>query len=285
MSATSSINMIATLVSLARTVQPIGARIGEFVKNQSKDGGRTAMQRALAIAKQRPALGELPSLPAALKDARQLEERFAAQLRRTNSQMAPLAVEKTAAIAAILSAPLVAEDAARVQTALHAVDAARTTSELQTARTKLREVVNSEHGAAWLNCLQEITQSAFTAIGFQPLPADLRSPHELRLSAVNTDGKVLVSELRLDHDGTPSMATEVVNGCGPECESILARFEAVLAERVRGTKPVRKPTGGVCQLDAAVDFVKRRVRRAPLANSVARKKAPRRRVAAVLRRS
>ena len=285
MSATSSTNTIMTLASLARALQPIGAHIREIVKNQSKNYSDDAMRRALAITAKTPAFNELPSPPAALKDTHQLEEQFAAQLRRANGKLATLAVEKTATIAAILSAPLVAADISGVETALHAIDGARTTKELQKARAKLRDVMNGQHAAVWLNSLQEITQSAFVAIGFQPLPPDLRSPREIRLSAVNMDGKVLVSELRLAQDGTPSMATEVVNGCGPECEGILERFEAALAKNVRGSKPVRKPTGGVCQLDAAVDFVKRRVRRAPLASSVTRVKAPRRRTAAVLRRS
>ncbi len=266
MSATSSIGILVALAGLAKAIQPLGARIREAAK-QRHDAFGEATRRALQITVSAPRLGELPSPRVAADEVRRLEIQATADLRGASRRTATLDAQKTATIAALLQAPVVVEDDGAVHAALAAVEAARNNRELTSARARLHDVVAAGHGAAWLAGLQDVTQRAFESIGFKPLRAEALSDREIHLSAVNGEGKVLVSELKLAKDGTPSMATEVVNGCDPECEGILQRFEAALAEHVHGAKPVRKPTGGVCQLDAAMTFVKRHVRRAPLAQT------------------
>jgi len=241
--------------------------MSEIAKTSSRNIG-TATARALSLATETDAqLQDLPSPARALAEIDRQERQVAEQLQQQTGGLAKLDIDKTAVIAGVLRAPIVADNADRVKAALMAVDASRNQRELAAARKSLHDLLAAEHGNAWLSSLQDITHRAYETIGFRPLQAEIRSPHEIRTSAVNDDGKVLVSELRLAPDGSPSMATEVVNGCGPECDGILANFESALAEHVRGSAPVRKPTGGVCQLDAAVAFVKRRVRRAPMKNT------------------
>jgi hypothetical protein len=267
MSATSSVSLLVALAGLAKAVRPLGAHMSAIARASSKNIG-TATARALSLSNAGAAeLQELPSPARAIAEVNRHEQQAADQLRRQARGLAKIDIDKTAMIAGVLRAPIVADNAERVQAALAAVEASRNQRELTAARRGLLDLVAAEHSDAWLSGLQDITQRAYETIGFRPLQAELRSPREIRTSAVNGDGKVLVSELRLAPDGSPSMATEVVNGCGPECEGILAKFESALAEHVRGSAPVRKPTGGVCQLDAAVAFVKRRVRRAPMKNT------------------
>lgn len=265
MSAISSIAVITALASIAKAAKPLGARISELAKSGSKTFGQ-ATTRALELAADALAaeLPELPSVPNAVDQVARIERAVINDLRHRSLGLKDIDVEKTGVIASVLRAPLAAENLGRVQGALAAVEASMTSRELAAARSRLHEVLATEHGNAWLTTLQEITERAYAAIGFRPLHDAVRAEREIRLSAIDGDGKVLVSELRLGKDGSPSMATEVVNGCGTECEDILAKFENAVAQYVRGTAPVRKPTGGVCQLEAAAAFVRRRVRRAPL---------------------
>ncbi len=267
MSAITSIGILVALAGLAKAIQPLGARLRDAAKQHHNVFGE-ATRRALQVAASAPRLAELPSPRVAAEELRRLEVKAAADL-RSASHAKTLDNQKTATIAAVLQAPLVVEDTGAVHAAIAAIEAARSNRELAAARADLHDLVAAGHRTAWLAGLQDVTQRAFKAIGFQPLRAEALSDREVRLSAVDGDGKVLVSELKVAKDGTPSMATEVVNGCGPECEGILQRFEAALAEHVRGVTAVRKPTGGVLQLEAAKAFVRRHVRRAPLASSAA----------------
>jgi hypothetical protein len=58
------------------------------------------------------------------------------------------------------------------------------------------------------------------------------------------------------------MATEVVGISDGSCHAILDGFDRALeAQGVRAGPPRRKYTGGVCQLAAAQEFVRRKVRK------------------------
>lgn len=263
MSAVTSIAAISVLAGLAKAMKPLGSRLCELAKASSVTLGN-ATARALEIAGEALAteLPELPSVPHAIEQVNRIERTVIDSLRHRRELGNDIDAQKAAVIASILRAPLAAENLGGIQAALAAVENSTSRRDLAAARTRLHEAVAAEHGEAWLTTLQEITERTYSAIGFRTLHDATRSEREVRLSAINDDGKVLVSELRLGKDGSPSMATEVVNGCGADCEAILDRFNSELAKHVRGTAPVRKPTGGVCQLDAAVAFVKRRVQRA-----------------------
>lgn len=262
MSAVSSVAVIAALVGLAKVMRPLGSRLGELAKTSSASLGKVTARALQAAGKALTAeLPELPSVPNAIEQVNRIERLIVDDLRRRRVGGNDIDLEKTGVIASVLRAPIVAENLDRVQAALAAVEASTTRRELAAARSRLHQVLAAEHGDAWLTTLQEITEKTYSAIGFRTMGEASRSEREVRLSAINGDGKVLVSELRLGKDGSPSMATEVVNGCGADCEAILEQFDKELAKHVRGSAPMRKPTGGVCQLDAAVAFVKRRVPR------------------------
>jgi hypothetical protein len=286
MSATSRTPVLFSIaaLALAKPLLTVGARVAARAITSAAELG-VATARALSVAEVTTrALPDLPSVATALAAADEVERKVITKLRQSRDSLSKLDIQKTATIAAAISAPLVANDSDAVQACLAAVEAARTDVQFAAARAKLRETIHGEHGDTWLSGLQDATQRAFEAIGFHQTACRRRSPREIHVTAVNSDGKVLVSELQLAPDGTPSMATEVVNGCGPECEGILTNFEKALGEYVRGAAPVRKPTGGVCQLDAAIDFVRRRVRRAPLLKSASPSKTKTTRTNAVVQK-
>lgn len=260
MSAITSSAVLTALTGLAKTTRPLASRLRDMAMTRPATMSATTI-RALSLSDATAQLSELPSPARAVGAIARHEEQIMAELRQRDEHLGKLELEKTAVIAGVLRAPLVTEHVDHLQDALARVDASKTQRELVAARTRLHDLVAAEHGDAWLASLQEITKTAYEKIGFRMLQSETCSRREIRMSAINSDGKVLVSELRLQGNGSPSMATEVVNGCGAECEGILAQFESALEEHVRGAAPVRKPTGGVCQLDAAVAFVKRRVQR------------------------
>lgn len=259
MSAVSSRPVITTLIGAAvvggaRTVGAILSTTANGVTAISHEAARLA-QRSLDA---RPL--EIPALPIARAQANSLEERLFQQMTST-SAADRLVGRKAAAIAAIEQSPFVATEPAAITSAISRLEAARTGAEVERARKDLRKIVEQGHAETWMVGLRDACGRAFEKTGFRPLDVVMRSPLDIVVSAVNREGKVMVSELSMDRQGSPKMATEVVNGCGPECEGLLAAFDRAIEEEIRGAAPVRKKTGGVCQLDAAKAFVARKVRR------------------------
>ena len=259
MSATSSRPIITTLLGAAifasaRTVGTVLNAAGEAARGISHETARLA-QRALDERS-----FEIPSLPIARDQADTLEEHIFRQITAA-SPTNVLSARKEAAIAAIVQSPFVAADPTTLMSAVARLESASTLAAVERARKDLRKTVERGHAETWMAGLRDACTRAFEKTDFRPLDVVSRSPFDIVVSAVNRDGKVMVSELSMDRQGAPRLQTEVVNGCGPECEGLLESFDKALEEEIRGSAPVRRKTGGMCQLDAAKAFVARKVRR------------------------
>jgi hypothetical protein len=67
-----------------------------------------------------------------------------------------------------------------------------------------------------------------------------------------------VTEIGTAIDRETTIATEVIGMSDPSCGQILDEFNQALAEAgVRSSPPERKSTGGVCELEAAKEFIRR----------------------------
>ncbi len=246
----------AAILSTARTADAILSTTVKHASAVSRDAARLA-ERALDATPL-----EIPALPAARAQADSLEARLFQQFARSNADA--IAGRKAAALAAIAEAPFVAADADVLLAAVSRLEGAQTLAQVERERKALRKVVEQGHSEAWMAGLRDACTRAFEKTDFRPLDVVMRSPLDIIVSAVNRDGKVMVSELSVDCQGAPRLQTEVVNGCGSECEGLLEAFDHALDEEIRGSAPVRRKTGGVCQLDAAKAFIASKAQRPAL---------------------
>ncbi|MDF0555618.1 hypothetical protein [Kamptonema sp. UHCC 0994] len=105
------------------------------------------------------------------------------------------------------------------------------------------------------------TQAAFK-VGFKQLeqPPALVG-NTIRLVASDDTGKSLVTEIQVDPNQPVSLATELLGTSDRSCQEILDAYDRALEEAgVRSGRPERKITGGIYELDAAREFVRRTVK-------------------------
>ncbi|MGA3169348.1 MAG: hypothetical protein ABSF14_24880 [Terriglobia bacterium] len=138
---------------------------------------------------------------------------------------------------------------------------APTISAAREARSVLLKTVTTEHHRVLEKALVLACSKASIKAGFGELEV-LRGPlGSLHVVATNVDGKSLVSEIRAgDAAEDPSIATEVVGVSDGSCVDLLNEFDKALEEEgVRSIPPERRHTGGVCQLAATCEFLRRKV--------------------------
>lgn len=214
----------------------------------------------------------LSAAPVTLPAASQLRARPAGSLTNVPSLQA-------ATLENLASTGLYVRDEARLESALASLRTAATPQAVAAAGRDAWAELRSQHQAVFTDSLREATLRAFARV-------ELTSPREVlvtdslvRLTAEHPSGKAIVTEIRVPAEGDPTMTSEVVGGNGKDCGALVEAFEKALAEEgVRGTPPVRKPTGGVCQLEAARALLRARLRpKALSASQTPTTSSPRRR--------
>jgi hypothetical protein len=165
---------------------------------------------------------------------------------------------RVSALLSLASGPYIVETSAVLEQPLAALLSAETAAEVGRARKVLAETARTEHQQAFTHGLTHACESAFRKTGFSNLAASLGRRGEIRVVGVDSQGRSLVAEIRQGKNGDPSLEAEVVGVRDGSCHEILDAFEKALIEQgVRHLPPTRKATGGICQLEAAKDFVRR----------------------------
>jgi hypothetical protein len=162
---------------------------------------------------------------------------------------------------AVRLSSLVAADAAPLAAPLRALEAASTLEQAHTAARSLMVAAQAEHHRVFTSTLVAACSRASLAVGFRHVETSTAADGTLRVVATSDAGHALVTEIQAAPDAEPRMASEVIGLHDGSCNAILDRFDQALeAEGVRSAPPRRSFTGGVCELSAAREFVRRTVR-------------------------
>ncbi|OYD87587.1 hypothetical protein CDG77_28530 [Nostoc sp. 'Peltigera membranacea cyanobiont' 213] len=134
---------------------------------------------------------------------------------------------------------------------------------LESAKTALNNFVQQlevNHQQVVVDNLVLACHNATLKIGFTPLESSATMVNGIvRLIASDDTGRSLVTEIATNPDHPVQMATEIIGISDRSCDQILDAFEAALKEQgVIYAPPERKFTGGICELEAAKDFVRKR---------------------------
>jgi hypothetical protein len=183
------------------------------------------------------------------------------------------AVEKVqvSTLLALATTPCMIESSGGLRQQLESLQCSRSLDEAERVQQTLFDSLASSHRNLFEQSLGEACAKAAVEVGFSQVEFDRARPGELRVVATDPAGRSLVTEIGALASGEASLATEVVGVRDGSCGQILDRFDATLERLgVHAGPPQRKSTGGVCELAAARDLLRKKalgsVRRAQRLN-------------------
>ncbi len=190
--------------------------------------------------------------------------------RMQSLQLPPTEAMRVSTLISLASAPYVIENPAVLEQPLTAMLSAKTLEETRQAGQALLDTVRMNHRGLFTRALTQACTNAARKIGFSTIETGRGPLDSMRVIATDAEGRSVITEIRPGKNGDPGLAAEVVGVQDGSCHQILNAFENALAEQgVRYTPPRRKSTGGVCELEAAKEFVRRKLDRAGAAKPAA----------------
>jgi hypothetical protein len=145
---------------------------------------------------------------------------------------------------------------------MRSLQQASTPAEARMAQDEVMATLETEHHRLFTERLIGACKRASVEAGFPTVETQVPSDGPVRVVATNEAGHALVSEVEAAPGEEPSLATKVVGVRDGSCNEMLDAFDEALEEEgVRAATPRRTFTGGVCELAAAKDFVRSKVRK------------------------
>jgi hypothetical protein len=192
----------------------------------------------------------LASAASLLASSNRLQQKRFRQL--VNQKVSQEAALRISTLELLTRIPFAAANPTTLKERLMALSMASTAREAVSARTLLMKEIAVQHNSVLTNTLTVACANAFKKIGFDSVRVLQTTGAKARLVATNSGGKTLVTEISPDDQFDISISTEVVSGCDSTTPQTLDAFDKALEEEgVRAGSPIRKHTGGVCELDTA----------------------------------
>jgi hypothetical protein len=184
--------------------------------------------------------------------------------RRTALAAALPSVEsiRVSTLMALAATPYYVENRTILENGWRAIARASTAVEAQKAKRLLLDVVESSHKRVFAKALSVACGNAAVEVGFNRVETVEYPDGQIRVIATDPAGRALVTEIDSRRQGN-EIQTEVVGVMdgSSSCVGILKAFDrAMEAQGVRSAPPKHALTGGVCSLDAAREFVRKKVR-------------------------
>jgi hypothetical protein len=195
----------------------------------------------------------------------------------TLGQAQGLSTPETIQVAALTTANLYVADRSQIiQQAMKTLASNPTPAALASFTRQLE----SEHQPLVTQSLSLACQQASLKVGFASIQTSTAADGTLRVIATDDRGRTLVTEIGTAIDRETTIATEVIGMSDSSCGQILDEFHQALAEAgVQSSPPERKSTGGVCELEAAKEFIRRQpVKSKAVPTDRAKSSTPRRQV-------
>ncbi len=176
-------------------------------------------------------------------------------------KITPTEAIQVATLATLSESPLYVESKDSVLQPLKALQCATSLEAAQQSQRQLYRAIESDHARLFTKALTLACTKAAERAGFPAVETVSAPAGTVRLIASDPCGRALVTEIRNGQDHEPSIETEVVGVTDGSCAAILDAFDKALEEAgVRAAPPKRKFTGGVCELAAAREFLRKTVR-------------------------
>ena len=168
----------------------------------------------------------------------------------------------------LTTTPFVVEGYPVIQQPLEALRLATSPEVALRAQETLMQTIEASHQKVFVHALTAACTNAARKVGFSSIQTQSTSTGTMRVIATDPSGRALVTEISADPKREPSIETEVVGVTDGSCHTLLDAFDQALEEEgVRAAPSKRKFTGGVCEMAAARDFVRKQVKRTATAQA------------------
>lgn len=177
-----------------------------------------------------------------------------------NYGLGTLEAQKVSAILRLQTTPLaVQSESLNIDQPLDALFAARSSRQVEDAKAKLWNTFAAEHHNVMEQTIIQACTKACQKIGFSETRTEKRAENLVRVIAVDSCGRYLVTEIAARAtDQSPNLTTEVFNAAGNSCHDVLNAFDQALeVEGIRSAPPEHKPTGGICTLAGTRELARR----------------------------
>jgi hypothetical protein len=197
---------------------------------------------------------------AALREEYRAAKR-AASARLTADALPPTETAKLALLSAVSATPFLVAPGVKLDAHVEALRCASSVAEVNRAGLALMGALEMSHQQVFAGALSVACANAALKLGFTPIESVAAPSGIVRLVATDPTGRALVTEIGTADDGGTDIRTEVFGVADGTCNQLLDAFDKALEdEGVRADPPRRTITGGVCQLAATRDFVRRKVK-------------------------
>lgn len=168
---------------------------------------------------------------------------------------------KAKTFANLSSGQFFVNDSKGLEQKLFALQSANSLKDLTTAEKNVVSFLENSHSQVLLKSISSACQKATSKIGFDQIHTELAKDGTTRIIGTDVAGRAVITEISKDKDHNFSIANEIVGVSDGSCNKILDAFsEALTNEGVRRTPGNRSFTGGVCELAAARDFIRRKIK-------------------------
>lgn len=176
--------------------------------------------------------------------------------------LAPVDQAKVSVLASLTATPYFISNQANLEQSLKQLGQAATIEEVRETESVLLRQIKTEHQDTLLQSVTLACRNAALECGFATIQSDVSPDGMIRVIASDVaTGRALITEINTDKNAELMLATEVVGISDGSCSEVLDVFEAGLdAQGVRRQPGKRAFTGGVCELAAAREFVRRKLK-------------------------
>jgi hypothetical protein len=209
-------------------------------------------------AKEKPMI----SLPELGTELNSLKERYSKKF-RAQSALSELDVVKQSTLHAVSESSALVSTTSTIAAPITELLAAPSLNQALKAQSGLLEALKIGHQEAQIINFRQIATKAYHRIGFSSVEEMPGSGGQLRLVGRDRAGRTLVTEFESHYEKGESISSEVLGICHSGSDELLDDFEKALEdEGVVGLFPSRKRTGGVAQLEASRNFIRRPITKA-----------------------
>jgi ElaB/YqjD/DUF883 family membrane-anchored ribosome-binding protein len=200
--------------------------------------------------------GSLMSASALVERQETIRAEIRQRLEPSVSETEAVRAETLGSMQVISSLPI--EAARHVEETLAQLSMAESVTEARALQSQALKTLQQGHRQVFMDNLTLSVENACLATGFLQVNVSEGPDGDTRIAATNEKGQAIVSEIREDGDGEPSLASEVLGVFDNSCEDILERFDEALAEQGVhvGGEVAEQHTRGQYVLDASRDFVR-----------------------------
>lgn len=164
----------------------------------------------------------------------------------------------------VASTPYRVENSSAIQQPLEALRLSTSPDAALSAGQQLVATLEQRHHTVFVQALTLACTNASLKVGFDSIETQTGPTGAVRVIACDPSGRSLVTEISAHPHRDPRIETEVVGVSDGSCHALLDAFDHALEEEgVRSEAPKRRFTGGVCELQAAREFVRKKVKRTP----------------------